>query len=245
LGGRVHKLAQLNGRRPGQEDCGYGGDLQGGYGGGQHGDEQLAIITRSVRVEFPTFDGNDPSWCIYKANKFFHVHRTSYSQKLLLASIHMEGKALVWFQDMELSGSLHNWHALTQALLERFGPSGYDDPMEALSKLKQTTIVDDYKERFEALSNRVRAVDDHNRVSCFLVGQTDDIRLPVRMFEPQTLLATYGLAKVQEEYVLTGRKYRNASVNFANIPRSGGFNNQNFAIGTPKATVPIHKISQE
>jgi hypothetical protein len=37
--------------------------------------------------------------------------------------------------------------------------------MKALSKLKQITTIDDYKERFEALSNRVRGVDDHNRVS--------------------------------------------------------------------------------
>jgi hypothetical protein len=80
---------------------------------------------------------------------------------------------------MELSGSLYNCHALTQALLERFGPSGYDDPMEALSKLKQTIIVDDYNERFEALSNRVRGVDNHNRVSYFLGGLKDDIRLPI------------------------------------------------------------------
>jgi hypothetical protein len=48
---------------------------------------------------------------------------------------------------MEASGNLYNWHVLTQALLERFGPSSYDDPMEALSKLKQITTVDDYKER--------------------------------------------------------------------------------------------------
>jgi hypothetical protein len=54
---------------------------------------------------------------------------------------------------------------LTQALLERFGPSSYDDHMEALYKLKQITTVDDYKERFEALSNRVKGVDDHNIVS--------------------------------------------------------------------------------
>jgi hypothetical protein len=109
LDGRIPQPAQQNWRRPGHDDHGYGGDLQGGYegyGGDQQGDEQLAIITRSVRVEFPTFDGNDPSRWIYKANKFFHVHKTSYNQKLLLASIHMEGKALVWFQDMEASGSL-------------------------------------------------------------------------------------------------------------------------------------------
>jgi hypothetical protein len=163
----------------------------------------------------------------------------------------MEGKALVWFQDMGLSVSLYNWHVLTQALLERFGPFSYDDPMEALSKLKQIITIDDDKERFEALSNRVRGVDDHNRVSCFLGGLKDDIRLHVRMFKPQTLLAAYGLAKVQEDYVLTGRRYRNASGNFAtspysatNMPRSGGFMNQNSAIGTLKTVVPVQKISQ-
>jgi hypothetical protein len=129
----------------------------GGYGGDHQGEEKLAIITSSMRVEFPTFDGTDPSGWIYKANKFFHAHKTSYSQKLLLTSIHMEGKALVWFQDMEFSG-IYNWHVLTQALLERFGPSGYDDPMEALSKLKQIITVNDYKERFEAFSNRVKGV---------------------------------------------------------------------------------------
>jgi hypothetical protein len=124
--------------------------------------------------------------------------------------------------------------------------------MEALSKLKQITTVDDYKERFEALSNRVRGVDDHNRVSCFLGGLKDDIRLPVRMFKPQALLTAYGLAKVQEEYVLTRRRYRNVSGNFATsqyaantMPRSGGFMNENAAIGTPKAVVPVQKIPQQ
>jgi hypothetical protein len=85
-----------------------------------------------------------------------------------------------------------------------------------------------------------------------LGGLKNDIRLPVRMFKPQTLLAAYGLAKVQEEYVLTGMRYRGAIGNFAtshnfanNMSRSGGFMNQNSAIGTPKAIGPIHKISHE
>jgi hypothetical protein len=43
----------------------------------------------------------------------------------------MEGKASVWFQDRKMFGCLHNWNDLTQVLLERFGPYGYDNPMEA------------------------------------------------------------------------------------------------------------------
>jgi hypothetical protein len=75
-----------------------------------------------------------------------------------------------------------------------------------------------------------------------LGGLKDNIRLPVRMCKPQTLLAAYGLAKVQEERVLTERRYRNVSGNF--VPRSGAFGNQNFAIRAPKAIIPVQKISQ-
>ena len=162
----------------------------------QQGDDSLAIVTRSVRIEFPKFDGTDLAGWIYKANKFFHFHKTSYHRKLQLASIHMEAKALVWYQDMDMSGFIPYWYILTQVMLERFGPSAYDDPMEALIRLKQTTSAEDYKERFEAISNRVRGIDDNNRLNCFLSGPKDEIRPPVRMFKPQSLLVAYGLAKV-------------------------------------------------
>ena len=70
----------------------------------------------------------------------------------------MEGKALVWYQDTDLFGYLPNWNVLAQSLMQRFGPSAYDDPMESLTRLKQLSSVDEYKERFEALFNRVRGV---------------------------------------------------------------------------------------
>jgi hypothetical protein len=39
LEGRVHQPAQLNWKRPGHDDRGYGGDMQGGYEGDQYGEE--------------------------------------------------------------------------------------------------------------------------------------------------------------------------------------------------------------
>lgn len=46
--------------------------------------------------------------------------------------------------------------SFVRALLVRFGPSAYDDPMESLTRLCQTGIVDEYKANFENLSNRLR-----------------------------------------------------------------------------------------
>jgi hypothetical protein len=42
--------------------------------------------------------------------------------------------------------------------------------------------------------------------SCFLWGLSDEIRLPVRMFNPKTMPDAYALAKMQEELMLNSRK---------------------------------------
>lgn len=108
---------------------------------------------RSVRLDFPRFDGEDPARWLYKAHQSFSYYNTQPNQKLMLAAYHMEGKALIWFQDLEDFGTLVDWGGFTMALLLRFGNHPYDDPMEALTRLKQTSSVEVYKSQFEALSN--------------------------------------------------------------------------------------------
>ena len=49
---------------------------------------------------------------------------------------------------------------------------------------------------------------------------------------------------MQEQQVLIGRRYRSASGNFANVPRSGVCGSHNSAIGAPKTTISVQKISQ-
>jgi hypothetical protein len=117
-----------------------------------------------------------------------------------MASFHMEGEALIWFQDAEESGQFPTWDALVHTLLTRFG-SAYDNPMEALMRLRQSSSVTEYTSQFKALSNRLRGVSEKNRLSCFLSGLKDDIRLSIRMLNPISLVAAIGLAKLQEEYL--------------------------------------------
>jgi len=77
----------------------------------------------------------------------------------------------------------------------------------------------------------------------------EEIRLPIRMFALKTLLAAYGLAKIQEEYVLNSRRaYRSSARNFSNAgnyksgdpPTTVSSGN---AAGFVKTTIPIQKIS--
>ena len=45
-----------------------------------------------------------------------------------------------------------------------------------------------------------------HKMSCFLSGLKDEMCLPVRMLNPQSLSAAFGLAKIQEEYLISCRR---------------------------------------
>ena len=55
------------------------------------------IQARSLRLDFPHFDGGDPSEWILKAQQFFNYFKTPEDHKMEIASFHMGGKALTWY----------------------------------------------------------------------------------------------------------------------------------------------------
>ena len=126
----------------------------------------------------------------------------------------------------------------------RFGSTAYDDPMEVLTRLRQTTIVVVYKAEFEAVSNRIKGLSPLHKLSCFLSGLKDEIRLPVRMPNPQSLNAAFGLAKIQEEYVMSCKrsvKYQQDSGknSILGLPKSSGNN----GMVQTRPSIPIKRIT--
>jgi len=98
----------------------------------------------------------------------------------------MEGRALIWFEELKASGALKSWGDFLQSLRIRFGKGSYDDPMEELTKLKQVGVLEDYKTQFDFLASKVIGLPDSHKLSMFLGGLKDEIRIPIRMFHPKT-----------------------------------------------------------
>lgn len=63
-----------------------------------HGTHHGSIQTRFSRLDFPRFDGENPTGWIYKAEQFFHYQKTDANEKVLLASFHLQEEALQWYQ---------------------------------------------------------------------------------------------------------------------------------------------------
>ncbi|KAH7522477.1 hypothetical protein FEM48_Zijuj07G0142800 [Ziziphus jujuba var. spinosa] len=83
---------------------------------------------------------------------------------------------------------------MTKVILLRFGPTDFDDPLEALTRLHQTTSVAAYQEVFERHSHRADGLPEHFLVRCFIVGLQDDICLNVKIKNPHTLTETIDVA---------------------------------------------------
>ena len=114
----------------------------------------------------------------------------------MMASFHMDGEVLIWFQEGEDVGVFGNWEALVQAMLIRFGSKAYDEPLEALTRLKLTSTMALYKGEFKVLANRIKGWSPQHKLSYFLSGLKDRVRLPVRILNPSTLIVVFGLAKI-------------------------------------------------
>ncbi|XP_042946134.1 uncharacterized protein LOC122279514 [Carya illinoinensis] len=160
------------------------------------------IQARSLRLEFPRFDGTDSIQWVLKANQFFSYYDIPDNQKIQIAFFHMEGKALSWFTWLKESSPINTWDEFTSALEIRFGPSAYEDPVGQFTKLKQSGTVEEYQTQFEELSNKIKGLTEEFRISTFLSGLREDLRIMVTMFKPNTLHAAFGLAKLQEEEVI-------------------------------------------
>ncbi|WJZ82806.1 hypothetical protein VitviT2T_002531 [Vitis vinifera] len=127
-------------------------------------------------------------------------------QQVHLASFHLEGIALQWHRWLTKFRGPLTWDEFTKAVQLRFGPTDYEDPSEALTRLKQTTSVAAYQEAFEKLSHRVDGLPENFLIGCFIARLRDEIRINVKNKQPRTLADTIGVARLIEEHNQLQRK---------------------------------------
>jgi hypothetical protein len=151
-----------------------------------------------MELEFPRFKGGDSTSWMFRAIQYFEYYQVHDASKVMHASYHLDDDALIWFQSCE--HDLGCWDNFARAIQLRFGPPSYNDPMELLIKLKHVNSIEEYKGLFESLSNRIRNLSSMHKLSCFMSGLKDEVRLAIKMQGPRTLGEAYALAKIQEQY---------------------------------------------
>nr|GEV17196.1 protein kinase-like domain, phloem protein 2-like protein [Tanacetum cinerariifolium] len=179
--------------------------------------QQLLNEFQTIKHERHDTAGGDPTGWLYQASQFFKFQSVAPEEQVDVASMHLDGIALQWHRWFtKLKGPV-TWAEFSQAFLERFGPTDYENPAEALSQLKHTTTVAQYQESFEKLSHQVDGLPEEFLMACYIGGLKDEARLEVMMKKPRSLIDAMGLSRMAEEKLGLVKK-QSQPVRFSTTP---------------------------
>ena len=71
-----------------------------------------------TKIEFPRFNGDDPSGWIHKEEQYFNMHNTFDVTKVPFSSFHLEHEALQWFYWYIKDHEEPQWIEFLQLLLQ-------------------------------------------------------------------------------------------------------------------------------
>ena len=72
------------------------------------------------KVEMLVFNGDDPDSWLFRADRYFQIHKLTDSKKLTVATISFEGLDLNWYRSQEERDKFTDWLNLKELLLIRF-----------------------------------------------------------------------------------------------------------------------------
>ncbi|XP_009797900.1 uncharacterized protein [Nicotiana sylvestris] len=141
---------------------------QGGDGQREGVQPQFRDETRPRRLELPLFSGDNPYGWLNRAERYFHFNGIDDKDKLEVAAVCLEGRALNWFQWRETRIPVVTWDVFRVAILQRYTPSQLGSLYEVLIGLQQTGSVAQYREDFELLSAPLKDADDEVLMGIFI-----------------------------------------------------------------------------
>ena len=122
----------------------------------------------------------------------------------------MEGEANLWWQWLERiyhkKRKNVRWKDFEKEVLIRFGPTGYIDYDEALSRIKQIGSLRDYLVQFERLSTQVQGWSEKALIGTFTGGLKPELSKEVKVSKPRTLRQAIEYARLQDDYLAEDKR---------------------------------------
>ena len=164
----------------------------------------LFLATINCPFQIPTYDGKeDPLGWLKRCEHFFRAQRTRDSDKVWLASFHMQGVAQHWFYMLERdSGDIQaiSWSLFRTLCQQCFRPPLGTNHLSDLARLQFQFrgSVQEYQEAFQTRMAHAGYLTPEQQVQLFTGGLPDPIRIDVELQAPADLQRAMLLARAYE-----------------------------------------------
>jgi hypothetical protein len=185
------------------------------------------------RVDVTKFDGSDPTGWVTQMEHYFSLYNiTDDLAKLRYGVLHLDQERWKWWQWRKTSRQGYiAWTQFVAELYERFDTD--TNHLGRLTKLKQSSTVEDFIAAFECLSFQTEGMTDAFFRECFISGLKEEVRAHVLMARPMTWVEATKKAKEAQQIVSS----QNRKPSF--FPRPKPVNPT-----TPSAPLKIQKLTR-
>ncbi|XP_066323372.1 uncharacterized protein [Miscanthus floridulus] len=161
------------------------------------------LTSKLPKMSFPTFDGTDLKLWITCAEDYFDMYSVDPSVWIQCSRMQFLGPAKRWIQSVTGKLKTMTWSKFCQALHSRFDHDQHEYLLRKMNRIRQTSSVQDYVDRFSELVDQLTAYDSSTNalhyITRFLDGLHLDICTVILVQRPDSLDTTYTLALLQEE----------------------------------------------
>ena len=150
------------------------------------------------KVEMPIFNGDDSDSWLFRAERYFQIHKFTEFEKMIVATISFEGPALNWYRSQEEQEKFTDWANLKERVLIRFRSTREGSLYGRFLRIQQTTTVEEYRIFFDKwvapLSNLPEKVVEET----FMSGLKTWIQAEMDFCEPKGLSQMMRIAQKVE-----------------------------------------------
>ncbi|KAJ0430223.1 putative nucleotidyltransferase, Ribonuclease H [Helianthus annuus] len=197
-------------------------------------------------VQLSRFTGTTPERWASQAQRYFDFYHIDEPDRITISSFYFDGDAADWFDWFDKNFPRTSWPDFLNTLVHRFKSRDLESPEGQLAKLQQSSTVDDYRHRFEEISNRSMVLPAPFLVSCFISGLRADIKQSVLIHRPATLEDAMDLAQLHERRISlekgVGRPYLGSGKGILPTPKTGILDPPPLQSVLPKSSNPNSQI---
>ena len=96
------------------------------------------------KLDMPIFNGENPEWWVFRAERYFHLNQLTEEEKLMAAVVCLDGDALAWYGWMETRGAFTSWTEFKIQLLQRFRSSSEGSLCQKILAIRQEGTISEY-----------------------------------------------------------------------------------------------------
>ena len=154
------------------------------------------------KMDFPKFDGTDPSVWKDNCEMYFEIYGISETMKVKFAMLNFVGNASLWLKTLQSKQQIILWHDLHLPVEAYWGKNKFNLYMRQILAIRQVDSVEVYTEKFKHLQHQILLHDPSTTdvffVERYIAGLSDDLRSAVLLHLPVDVDTASLLAQLQE-----------------------------------------------